>query len=164
VLGDRLQCPYHGMEFDFNGICVEFRAARVPAGAKIKKYVVVEKWKLIWIWMEIRIKQTYQAYRTGGSSTIRNDLSKRQRVARELQLSAIDRQYFGPVARKLRACSYSRTQEVNDVPRRYPRSLTRPLHKLGLWLSACAVSHQIWDHHAYVDRWHISEAYYLVMS
>jgi phenylpropionate dioxygenase-like ring-hydroxylating dioxygenase large terminal subunit len=52
MLGDRLQCPYHGMEYDFNGTCVRVPGqSEVPAGARIKKYVVVEKWKLIWIWM-----------------------------------------------------------------------------------------------------------------
>jgi phenylpropionate dioxygenase-like ring-hydroxylating dioxygenase large terminal subunit len=53
VHGDRVQCPYHGLEFDGTGACVlnPHGAKNIPARAKIKSYPVVEKHKVIWIWM-----------------------------------------------------------------------------------------------------------------
>ena len=52
VIGDRLQCPYHGLEYNFDGACVRVPGqSRVPPAATIRKYAVVERWQLIWIWM-----------------------------------------------------------------------------------------------------------------
>lgn len=50
--GDVVVCSYHGLEFDCTGRCVRIPAQnRVPPGASIRAYPVVEKWRLIWIWM-----------------------------------------------------------------------------------------------------------------
>ena len=47
-----LQCGYHGLMFDGTGHCVSVPGqARIPAGAKVRKYPTVERWNLIWIWM-----------------------------------------------------------------------------------------------------------------
>lgn len=52
VAGDRLQCGYHGLEFDASGTCVSVPGqSRVPPGAAIHSYPVVEKAGWIWIWM-----------------------------------------------------------------------------------------------------------------
>ena len=52
VIGDVLQCGYHGLEFDRNGDCVRVPGqARVPPGSRIRSYPVAEKWNWIWIWM-----------------------------------------------------------------------------------------------------------------
>jgi phenylpropionate dioxygenase-like ring-hydroxylating dioxygenase large terminal subunit len=53
VDGDRIQCPYHGLEFDGTGACVRnpHGAKNIPAKARVKSYPVVEKHKAIWIWM-----------------------------------------------------------------------------------------------------------------
>jgi phenylpropionate dioxygenase-like ring-hydroxylating dioxygenase large terminal subunit len=53
VGGDRIQCPYHGLEFDGSGACVRnpHGAKNIPARARVKSYPVVEKHKAIWIWM-----------------------------------------------------------------------------------------------------------------
>ncbi len=53
VGGDRLQCPYHGLEFDGSGACVRnpHGTKNIPPRARVKSYPVVEKHKAIWIWM-----------------------------------------------------------------------------------------------------------------
>jgi len=51
--GDRLQCPYHGLEFDAAGACVlnPHGAKNIPSRAKVKTFPIVEKHKAAWIWM-----------------------------------------------------------------------------------------------------------------
>lgn len=50
--GDTLECGYHGMQFDRSGACSWAPGqARVPSGAHVKSYPVVERYGLIWIWM-----------------------------------------------------------------------------------------------------------------
>jgi vanillate O-demethylase monooxygenase subunit len=53
VRGDRVQCPYHGLEYDTAGACVyqPHGAKNIPSRARVKSYPVVEKHKAIWIWM-----------------------------------------------------------------------------------------------------------------
>jgi vanillate O-demethylase monooxygenase subunit len=53
VGGDRIQCPYHGLEFDGTGACVRnpHGAKNIPSRAKVKSYPVVEKHKAVWVWM-----------------------------------------------------------------------------------------------------------------
>jgi phenylpropionate dioxygenase-like ring-hydroxylating dioxygenase large terminal subunit len=53
VVGDVLQCPYHGLEFDGSGTCVRnpHGSKNIPPRARVKSYPVVEKHKAIWIWM-----------------------------------------------------------------------------------------------------------------
>ena len=52
VDGDRLRCPYHGLEFDRNGACV-----RNPNGpgkappASLRVYPAVERHSIVWVWM-----------------------------------------------------------------------------------------------------------------
>ena len=51
VIGDTLQCGYHGLEFDSAGLCVSVPGqSRVPPGAAIRPYLVCERHALIWIW------------------------------------------------------------------------------------------------------------------
>jgi phenylpropionate dioxygenase-like ring-hydroxylating dioxygenase large terminal subunit len=51
--GDRVQCPYHGLEFNASGACVRnpHGAKNIPPRARVKSYPVVERHKAIWIWM-----------------------------------------------------------------------------------------------------------------
>ena len=44
VRGDRIQCPYHGLEFDGTGACVHnpHGAKTIPSRARLKSYPVVE--------------------------------------------------------------------------------------------------------------------------
>ena len=51
--GDRIQCPYHGLEYDKTGVCVlnPHGNKNIPSRARVKSYPVTEKHKAIWIWM-----------------------------------------------------------------------------------------------------------------
>ena len=52
VIGDRLQCGYHGLEFNPAGECVMIPGQdMIPPDAKVKSYPLVERWKWLWIWM-----------------------------------------------------------------------------------------------------------------
>jgi vanillate O-demethylase monooxygenase subunit len=53
VNGDRIQCPYHGLEYDGTGACVRnpHGTKNIPPRARVKSYPVVEQHKAIWIWM-----------------------------------------------------------------------------------------------------------------
>jgi vanillate O-demethylase monooxygenase subunit len=53
VGGDRIQCAYHGLQFDGSGACVRnpHGAKNIPARARVKSYAVIEKHKAVWIWM-----------------------------------------------------------------------------------------------------------------
>src|SRR5688500_2044706 len=47
----RLQCGYHGLEFDLSGTCVRNpHSKRIPP-ARVKSYPAVQKHSLIWVWM-----------------------------------------------------------------------------------------------------------------
>jgi vanillate O-demethylase monooxygenase subunit len=52
VRGDRVQCPYHGLEFDGSGACVlnPHGTKNIPSRARVRSYPVIEKHKAIWIW------------------------------------------------------------------------------------------------------------------
>jgi phenylpropionate dioxygenase-like ring-hydroxylating dioxygenase large terminal subunit len=51
--GNRIQCPYHGLEFNASGACVHnpHGNKHIPPRARVKSYPVLEKHKAIWIWM-----------------------------------------------------------------------------------------------------------------
>jgi phenylpropionate dioxygenase-like ring-hydroxylating dioxygenase large terminal subunit len=51
--GDRIQCPYHGLEFDTSGACVlnPHGTRNIPPRARVRSYRATEKHKAIWIWM-----------------------------------------------------------------------------------------------------------------
>jgi vanillate O-demethylase monooxygenase subunit len=53
VGGDRIQCPYHGLEFDGSGACVHnpHGNKNIPTKARVKGYPAIEKHKAIWVWM-----------------------------------------------------------------------------------------------------------------
>ena len=53
VGGDRIQCPYHGLEYDGTGACVRnpHGTKNIPSRARVKSYPVIEKHKAIWVWM-----------------------------------------------------------------------------------------------------------------
>jgi phenylpropionate dioxygenase-like ring-hydroxylating dioxygenase large terminal subunit len=51
VVGDALECPYHGLRFDAQGACVHNpHGGVIPKAAKVKRYPVVERYHAIWIW------------------------------------------------------------------------------------------------------------------
>ncbi|CAN5598418.1 aromatic ring-hydroxylating dioxygenase subunit alpha [soil metagenome] len=52
VVGDRIQCGYHGLEYDGAGACVKVPGqASIPRNAKVKSFPVVERDQVVWIWM-----------------------------------------------------------------------------------------------------------------
>ena len=52
LVGDRVVCGYHGLEFDCTGRCarVPFQPL-IPPGARVRAYPVHENLGLVWIWM-----------------------------------------------------------------------------------------------------------------
>lgn len=52
VVGDALQCGYHGFTFDESGACIKVPGMTTPPkNARVKSYQVIERHKWIWIWM-----------------------------------------------------------------------------------------------------------------
>ncbi len=52
LVNDRIQCGYHGIEFDTLGRCVHIPGQHeIPAGAAVRVFPVVERWSCVWIWM-----------------------------------------------------------------------------------------------------------------
>lgn len=52
VRNDRIQCAYHGIEFDTAGRCVHIPGQeRIPEGAHVRAYPVREQWGCVWVWM-----------------------------------------------------------------------------------------------------------------
>ncbi|MFM0662924.1 Rieske 2Fe-2S domain-containing protein [Paraburkholderia sediminicola] len=53
VVEDTIECAYHGLRFNGQGKCV-FNPdgdGKVPSGATLTIFPVVERWKAVWIWM-----------------------------------------------------------------------------------------------------------------
>jgi vanillate O-demethylase monooxygenase subunit len=53
VDGDVITCPYHGLAYDISGACIRnpHGDGRIPSGARVKAYPVVERQRAVWIWM-----------------------------------------------------------------------------------------------------------------
>lgn len=52
LIEDRIQCGYHGMEYDCSGACVKIPIqSQIPPRVRVKSYLTEEKWDLVWIWM-----------------------------------------------------------------------------------------------------------------
>jgi vanillate O-demethylase monooxygenase subunit len=50
--GDRVVCGYHGFTYDPSGACVSVPAQqRIPRTARVKRYPVVERDSLLWVWI-----------------------------------------------------------------------------------------------------------------
>jgi vanillate O-demethylase monooxygenase subunit len=52
VIGDALQCGYHGFTFDASGACIAIPGQdRVAPSVGVRGYPVIERHRYIWIWM-----------------------------------------------------------------------------------------------------------------
>ncbi len=52
LVGDTLQCHYHGLRYDRSGTCVRVPGQdMIPRSARVKSYPVVERYHWLWIWM-----------------------------------------------------------------------------------------------------------------
>ena len=46
-----IECPYHGLQFNATGACVNNPHGPIPAAAKVASFPLLEKHGMIWIWM-----------------------------------------------------------------------------------------------------------------
>lgn len=53
LIGDTVECGYHGLTFDCSGACVAAptQSAQIPRRAAVKSYPVVDRHDLLWVWM-----------------------------------------------------------------------------------------------------------------
>ncbi len=53
LIGDDVECGYHGLTFDCAGACVRAptQEGMIPKNAKVQSYPVVDRYDLLWIWM-----------------------------------------------------------------------------------------------------------------
>jgi phenylpropionate dioxygenase-like ring-hydroxylating dioxygenase large terminal subunit len=52
LVGDNIQCPYHGLEYDASGDCVRVPGqSTIPPGCRVRSYPTVERHQWIWVWM-----------------------------------------------------------------------------------------------------------------
>ena len=52
IVGDLIECGYHGLQFDSSGACVRIPAQdTIPARACVRSYPIVERYGWVWIWM-----------------------------------------------------------------------------------------------------------------
>ncbi len=52
LIGDRIQCHYHGLQYETSGKCVFAPGlANLPPQARVRAYPAVERNKWIWLWM-----------------------------------------------------------------------------------------------------------------
>ena len=52
LVGDEIQCPYHGLTYDATGRCIRVPGqSQVPPNARVHSYPTVERNHWIWIWM-----------------------------------------------------------------------------------------------------------------
>ncbi|MGB7321802.1 MAG: aromatic ring-hydroxylating dioxygenase subunit alpha [Albidovulum sp.] len=53
LVGDTVECGYHGLTFDCSGACVAAptQQGQIPRRAVVRSYPVVDRYRLLWIWM-----------------------------------------------------------------------------------------------------------------
>lgn len=52
LVGDLLQCGYHGMQYDSSGRCVRVPGQPpIPPAARLRSFPLIEKFNAVWIWM-----------------------------------------------------------------------------------------------------------------
>lgn len=51
VLGDSIQCGYHGLVYDCSGKCVKIPGQSTPDGIGVKAYPVIERDRFVMVWM-----------------------------------------------------------------------------------------------------------------
>ena len=52
MIGDQIQCGYHGMRFDESGKCTSIPGqSNIPPQMKARSYPVEERYGWVWVWM-----------------------------------------------------------------------------------------------------------------
>ena len=65
VVGDHLQCGYHGLKYDRRGVCIHVPSqTQIPPGACVQGYAVRERHGFVFIWMgDPALSATHEPYR-----------------------------------------------------------------------------------------------------
>ena len=60
LVGDSVECGYHGLHFNCEGSCVKnpHGDGKIPKMARIESYPVIEKHHIVWVWLGERAKAT----------------------------------------------------------------------------------------------------------
>jgi len=55
VVGEHVRCPFHGWQFDAEGVCrvIEY-AKRIPANARLKCWPALERYGFVFVWRDAR--------------------------------------------------------------------------------------------------------------
>nr|WP_165388487.1 aromatic ring-hydroxylating dioxygenase subunit alpha [Sphingomonas populi] len=51
IVGDAIECPYHGLRFGSDGNCVHNYHGPIPKAASAHRYALMERYGVAWIWM-----------------------------------------------------------------------------------------------------------------
>lgn len=52
LIGDTVQCGYHGVTLDCSGACVRIPGQdTIPPSMRARSYAVAEKWQWVWVWL-----------------------------------------------------------------------------------------------------------------
>ena len=52
LVGDAVQCGYHGITFDCEGRCIRIPGEeKIPEHFRATRYPVAEKWGFVWVWL-----------------------------------------------------------------------------------------------------------------
>ncbi len=53
LIGNNVQCGYHGLQFDCSGKCIvnPHGDGKIPRAAQVKSFPLVERYGMLWIWM-----------------------------------------------------------------------------------------------------------------
>ena len=133
LVGDTLQCHYHGLRYDKTGTCVRVPGQdMIPRSAKVKSYPVVERYHWLWIWMgdpaladpdKITDFHWFDDPNWGAQGPL---------PARQGQLAAHRRQPARSHASRLRARDHDRQLRAGRQCRGQGGALGRPCHRDAL--------------------------------
>lgn len=57
VVGNELQCGYHGLRFDARGVCTHVPGQdTVPSGSSVRVYPTIERHRFVWFWLGDALK------------------------------------------------------------------------------------------------------------
>jgi phenylpropionate dioxygenase-like ring-hydroxylating dioxygenase large terminal subunit len=60
--GDAIQCGYHGLKFNGQGVCVHNPHGAIPKAATVRSYPAVERYSFVWVWMGEQLAREQIAY------------------------------------------------------------------------------------------------------
>src|SRR5277367_3309708 len=51
LVGDTVECGYHGLCYDANGVCIKIPGQTTVPDVRLRTYPLVERHNYLWIWM-----------------------------------------------------------------------------------------------------------------